>query len=468
MTAAGAAAAAEAECRSWLTTIDSSAQVWSLDVAIGPGGTTTLGGSFFGAIRFDGLPPLEQATPEPVYDEHSFTVSSGGTDGFLIAFDARGGVDWRRRIGGVDDDETVAAGLNAAGRVYAAGNITGQAQFGSVELTARGSHAYGAAFDPDGKALAAQLPKDWSSVQARRGTVDAQGNLYVLGMRSTPEDDCEFDDEDRPCLSDLFLAKFAPDGSPRWSTRTSGDAQAQSRAIAVDASGKIHIAGAFSGALDIGGESLLAAGESDLLLATYNPDGTLAGAQRAATGNAAPIDLATDRDGNRYVVGTYWDPTTFGTDTELPMPNLGGFGGVTATDGLFIARFAPSGALDWVEIAEDPDIERGWLDIASIGADAAGNSYVIGWGYQWQDSGDVIEAVDRGRFFLAQFDPSGQVAWVERADRFEEYGTRAGDLAVDDEGNVHVASFAAPRASIGGLTLEGESNMFVWRRCRTL
>lgn len=455
-------------CESWLTTVESSAFVSSLDVAIGPDGSTLIGGTFLGQLTFDGTTPLSHASPEPVKDGDSVWFQGGGSDGFIAKLDPLGRTAWSRSVGGPKDDTTVVAGLDAAGGLRIAGNFTGRAEFGGASLESRVSGGYGAVFDPDGNGVVAQRPKGWGLTRARGGAVDAAGNLYVLGMSLSRDAHCGFDDPDMPCFGDLFVAKFEPGGSPSWSTRTSGDAQARARGLAVDAAGNVHIAGAFSGSLNLGGKALTGRGESDVVLATYRPDGKLAWARHAATGNAAPVDIASDREGNSYIVGKFWDPTTFGQrePTELQLPGLAGFSGASFSEGLFIAKYDPSGELAWAKLAEDPDTQRGWLDVAAVAADAGGNSYILGSGYRWQDSGDVIEAVDKGQLFLAQFDARGNVGWLERSDQPYEQGGPLGDLAVDGDGNVHVVAFAPEGTSIGGHALRGKGDMFVWRRCR--
>lgn len=130
-------------------------------------------------------------------------------------------------------------------------------------------------------------------------------------------------------------------------------------------------------------------------------------------------------------------------------------------------KFDASGELVWAKLAEDPDKDRGFLDVGSIAADAGGNSYILGTAYRWETTGNVMDAVDKGQLFVAQFDASGNIGWIERSDQPYESGGPLGDIAADADGNLHVAAFAPTGASIGGHKLEGKGDLFVWRRCRT-
>lgn len=183
--------------------VESSAWVSSLDIAIGRDGSTLLGGTFLGKLTFANTPDLTHASPEPVVSGNSFTVESGGSDGFVAKLDHEGRTVWSRSVGGVKDDEVVASGFDLAGRPHIAGNFTGQAKFGGVELTSRLSGAFGAVLDANGDGVAAQRPKGWGLSRARAGGVDGNGNLYVLGMSVPRDSHCGFDDPHMPCLGDL-------------------------------------------------------------------------------------------------------------------------------------------------------------------------------------------------------------------------------------------------------------------------
>lgn len=70
--------------------VESSAWVSSLDIAIGRDGSTLLGGTFLGKLTFANTPDLTHASPEPVVSGNSFTVESGGSDGFVAKLDHEG------------------------------------------------------------------------------------------------------------------------------------------------------------------------------------------------------------------------------------------------------------------------------------------------------------------------------------------------------------------------------------------
>jgi hypothetical protein len=111
---------------------------------------------------------------------------------------------------------------------------------------------------------------------------------------------------------DVFVAKYAPDGALLWATSAGGTSIDRGFGIATDRRGNGYVTGDFFGTATFGaGEAnetvLTVAGDFDVFVAKYAPDGTLLWATSAGgTGLDQGFGIATDRRGNGYVTGDFF------------------------------------------------------------------------------------------------------------------------------------------------------------------
>ncbi len=100
--------------------------------------------------------------------------------------------------------------------------------------------------------------------------------------------------------TDVFVAKLDSAGAFVWAKRF-GDNQAQNgRGIAVDGAGNVFITGSFASKIDFGGGALTTAGGTDVFVAKFDPDGNHLWSKRfgdaqAAERKAVAVDLAGKR-----------------------------------------------------------------------------------------------------------------------------------------------------------------------------
>jgi hypothetical protein len=153
---------------------------------------------------------------------------------------------------------------------------------------------------------------------------------------------------------DVFITKFAPDGSVVYSTYFggSGGFDEGGYAIAVDANGNAYIAG--SASRDISGTALFPTypvpqsvhGFTDAFVAKFDPSGELV-YSRLIGGSSfeTALGVAVDGLGSAYVCG--WTASSdFPTSAGAPQPTFGGFGVVGASKGVgdgFVAKLNPDG-----------------------------------------------------------------------------------------------------------------------------
>ena len=175
----------------------------------------------------------------------------------------------------------------------------------------------------------------WSDIQnvnsgeAFRVEVDAADNVYVLGAT--------FDFHDN---WDLYLVKYAPDGSVVWTRQKSYAAGTidLARALSVSPDGRVAITGQL--------------GSNDFVTAVYDTDGNEVFTSAYATGKGGPEDVLLAPDDTVYVSGMNND-------------NVG-----------VVVRYAADGTELWDTAIAEPQIW--WARINRLALDTAGNVVAAG------------------------------------------------------------------------------------------
>src|SRR5438067_2171834 len=210
---------------------------------------------------------------------------------FVSTYAPTGAALWSKCLGGVLGGGTGrAVAVDGNGNVLVTGKFSGTVDFGTGPLTSAGADdvflaKYTAAGDPV-----------WS--KAFGGAMSDVGNGVAVDLgggwaRSFAH-------------KDVFVAKYSPAGAYLWSRLAGGIYDDAGRGIAVDASGQVAVTGIFQAAVNFGTGSLISAGRTDIFVARYAADGTPLGAQRfggadSDAGNA----VAADGSGRSVVTGGY-------------------------------------------------------------------------------------------------------------------------------------------------------------------
>ena len=118
--------------------------------------------------------------------------------------------------------------------------------------------------------------------------------------------------------ADILLASFFPDGRHRWSHSLGGSEQDYGRAIAVDDGDNVYITGSFRGTVDLGGASLVSSGGSDMFVAAYTSDGVHRWSRGdGGVGSNRGLGIAVDRAGNLLATGAFTGAFDLGGDTLM-------------------------------------------------------------------------------------------------------------------------------------------------------
>ena len=176
--------------------------------------------------------------------------------------------------------------------------------------------------------------------------------------------------------------------------------------------------------------NLLLAAISCVVLLAPSAQAQFLWSQRVASTTSLPggggpgIGLTLDNQANCYVTGWFDGTNNFGGVT-LTNQSVGG-------SDIFVAKYNSTGALQWAQRAggTSTNMNTG----RRVGVDTNGNVYVAGHVYGPAAFGGInLPASANQNFFLAKYNPTGGVQWVQQS--IAGYDIRCKGLAVDEVGN---------------------------------
>jgi len=251
-------------------------------------------------------------------------TNAGADDMFIVKYDSVGNVLWAKKAGGSGDDFSYSLSIDANGNIIVAG-IFGSASivFGSDTLTNKG--IFVTKFDSNGNVLWAKsasnnnVPFQWNCAV---GT-DKSGFIYVTGNFLNSPLIFGIDTLTSSGDQDVFIVKYDPNGNLLWAKSEGGSSFDYNSSAAVDPTGNIYVAGFFwSASITFGSTTLVNQGYTDMFIVKYDTDGNLLWAKSpVGTGNEDAYNAVTDTSGNLYVTGYFnehldFNGTTFTTAGE--------------------------------------------------------------------------------------------------------------------------------------------------------
>ncbi len=281
--------------------------------------------------------------------------------------------------------------------------------------------------------------------------VDASGNVFIAGVFYGTVDFGGGPLTASGSREDIYVAKFGPDGSHIWSKRFGDEEQQSVQSIAVDPSGNAIITGNFKGSINFGGTILTSSSVyEDVFVAKFGPGGAEIWAKRFGDPNPQEgTAVAADAWGNIVVTGIFQGSIYFGGDSFV---SNGGWD-------VFVARFKPNGAHIWSKSYGNP-YEQYSNDVA---VDASGNVFVVGPFLGALDFGCGVLATTGGTdLFIAKLDSAGVCRWSDSFGSGPE-DQYVAEIAVDASGNAIITGFFEGTVDFGGgtLTSAGDRDIYV-------
>jgi len=175
-------------------------------------------------------------------------ANAGLGDNFLVKFNGAGVRQWGTYYGGTDTEDLANVVCDPAGNVHLVGqtlSTTGIATAGSFQPNINGDDVYLARFNGAGV-------RQWATYFGGTGVetfpsvgCDPSGNIFLSGTTNS----LDVIDINAPYQSfsgggdDGFLTKFDAEGAALWSTYVGGEDDEVMNDLAVDAAGKVTVAG---------------------------------------------------------------------------------------------------------------------------------------------------------------------------------------------------------------------------------
>ena len=260
-------------------------------------------------------------------------VAAGGFDGLIVVFSPNGQIQRAARLGSTGDDALTAVVAEPNGRTHAVGFVGGAPEEEPGADHGGGKDIVLASYEADGSVRFIKLFGDDGDQSAEDITVDpGTGDLIVVGWFEGT-----LDVGGQPLESkggrDAFVMRLNDAGQPLFAAAFGDAADQHARAVSIDGTGRIVVAGDFEGALSHSSGSLVSAGKTDLFVLRMSDSGAVEA--EASFGDAESQyaeDLVVDDGDNVYLLASVQGTVDFGA------------GPLAAEDTSFdiaVAKFAP-------------------------------------------------------------------------------------------------------------------------------
>jgi hypothetical protein len=275
--------------------------------------------------------------------------------------------------------------------------------------------------EPQNRAVTDPVPA-WHTYMGSAGedegkamALDASGNIYLAGWSAST-----WGTPVNPHSGgqDCFVAKLNSSGVLLWNTFLGSAADDYGCAVGLDASGNIYVGGDSNATW--GTPVNPYAGGDEGFIAKLSPSGALQwNTFLGSSGYDKPYDMAVDADGNTFLCG--WSDLGWGT----PVNNHS-----AAPEG-FVAKVNSSGVLQWNTFMGGAEVDS----CHSVAVDTGGNIYAVGrsyatWGFPVNAYAGNADA------FAAKLNSSGVRLWNTF---LGSAGNDEGSaVAVDAVGNLYV------------------------------
>jgi len=476
-----------------LATGTATAEEGDLRWAVSAGGTDTDRGESVAALPDRGAvvtgsfgsiesPPGFTATFGEGDPNETTLTGAGDYDIFVARYNSDGTLNWAVQAGGAGLDEGFGIAALEDGSSLVTGRFEGDATFGegtaAVTLTAPGGvDVFVARYNPDGTLVWARRAggDNWAQGHSIAALPDGTSFVtgYFEGTATFGPGELNETELTAPGFQGMFVARYSSDGTLDWAVRAGGFGYVEGNGITALPSGTTAVTGTFWSVAKFGwgdpNETLLyPAGDWDIFVAMYNPDGSLAwvqGAGGAGTDRGLGIAVVPDLPqittsgiravpgGSVLVTGSYENTAVFG-DPQSGIP-------LTAVDysDIFVARYLLDGTIDWA-VSAGGDREDYGYGIASL---PDGSSLATG---EFRETaifgpGDPNETPLTSQcvsdFFLAKYDPDGALEWVRRAGGTDTDGVGSYSVAAFEGGTAFATGTyrGAPESSGNGSVVFG-------------
>ena len=375
--------------------------------------------------------------------------STSGNDIFITKLDSTGMVVWADSAGGAGNEAAYKIAIDNAGNVYVTGGFTSTSiRFGNDTLVNQGfADIFVTKYAPNGSVLWAKEFGGPSYDEAYAIDVDDNGNVYLSGYfySSTLSFGPYSVQNTNSLYSEVFLVKLDAGGTPLWAKSFGGTSYDAAYSLTIDSQNNVYVTGGFSSSsLIVEGTPLVNQGNSDIFLIKYASQGSLAWAKSfGSTGFEEGLAVKTDPAGDPVLTGYFSSSTLSINNVSLTNAGIG-------TNDMYLAKFTSDGNIEWLIGEGDSGNESG----TGICIDPQGSIFVCG-GFDSpspQIAGTVLNNAGSGDGFVARYSANGSSLWAKSFGG-EGLETTYG-ITGDENNNMYITgSFGSDTLAFGNTTL---------------
>jgi hypothetical protein len=276
--------------------------------------------------------------------------------------------------------------------------------------------------------------------------------------------------------TEIALTKYDRHGQLIWAKSFGGTATSEApHGIDCDAAKNIYVTGYFgsttaSGPLNAafnpsGGGTVSTQGNEDCFVAKYDQNGIYQWAfglgNTGANTQERAWDIATDANGNSYVVGGFHGTINFnplGTAMNYTLPDT--------LAGLFIAKYNSTGICQWVVMLDAQCTNVFTEAYATCDLDANGNLYVAGnfrgnnINFNPLGTSTTLTSSGLTDMFIAKYNTSsGVMSWVKKIGGAAQDIVSPGSLRCDNNGNPYFTGRLSGTGTVDFDPSAGTSNI---------
>jgi hypothetical protein len=329
-----------------------------------------------GNIYVTGVFTSSSVTFGTIQLNNSTTVVNSCSPGdiFLVKYSPNGNILWAKKAGGSSSDVAYGCTTDANRNVIVTGYFDSPSiNFGTNNLSnSGGTDIFLVKYDSNGNFIWAKKAGGADDDISISCCTDAQSNIIVTGFYGSPS--INFGTTNLPCSgeTDVFIAKYAPNGNLLWAKKAGGDDFELGMSCTSDAYGNVIVVGSFySSSIHFGTTQLTNTGETDIFIAKYTTNGNLLWAKKiGGLDDDQCYSCSVDINGNIIITGIFDSPQlNFGTTSLHSAGN----------EDIFIAKYSSGGNLLWAISAGGPD-EDGGMSCTTYG------THIILTGYFYSPS----------------------------------------------------------------------------------
>jgi hypothetical protein len=234
--------------------------------------------------------------------------SRGGTDAMLIKLAASGSLEWVRQFGGRYNDKIAHVAVDPLGNIYVQGVFRDSAAWGGETLAASGAEpdVVLAKYDLNGDHIWSKRFGNAFEETSEGLAVDPAGNATIVGAFERSISFGEGDDHTSLGEADIYVAQFTTDGALKWARTYGAERDDGGVGVASDAAGNTVTTGWFEGSVDFGKGALASTGNKDVFALKLDASGGLVWAQNwGDKDHDQGRAVAIDGSGEIVVAGLY-------------------------------------------------------------------------------------------------------------------------------------------------------------------